>query len=136
MTDHQGALPVPADKRQIGTAWHRVDPGDLQIGRVATVIVADRALCLTRTEEGFRVLDNRCPHQGGPLGEGHIEQGWVMCPWHGFEYDPVTGAPPDDYGDDVSDRRTWRRFIRRVTHLRVRADPHGSDGRRDDRMGG
>ena len=75
MTDHQGALPVPADKRQIGTAWHRVDPGDLQIGRVATVIVADRALCLTRTEEGFGVLDNRCPHQGGRWGKATSNRG-------------------------------------------------------------
>ena len=102
MSDFPTALPVPADKRQVGTEWHKVDPAGLEIGRVTVVLVADRAICLTRTEDGYGALDNRCPHQGGPLGEGHIEGGWVMCPWHGFEYDPLTGAPPDDYGDNAT----------------------------------
>jgi thiamine pyrophosphate-dependent acetolactate synthase large subunit-like protein/nitrite reductase/ring-hydroxylating ferredoxin subunit len=99
VSDESAALPVPADKRRVGSQWHRVDPGDLQIGHVTAVVVGDRALCITRTADGYGALDNRCPHQGGPLGEGHIEDGWVMCPWHGFEYDPLTGAPPADYGD-------------------------------------
>ncbi len=79
--------------------WHRIDPGGLASGEVTTVIVGDRALCLTRTEHGYGALDNRCPHQGGPLGEGQIEHGYVICPWHGYEYDPLTGQPPEGYGD-------------------------------------
>ena len=67
--------------------------------RYPPLLWAIRAICLVRTPDGYRVLDNRCPHQGGPLGEGHIEDGWVICPWHGFEYDPTTGAPPEGYGD-------------------------------------
>ncbi|MCP4250318.1 MAG: Rieske 2Fe-2S domain-containing protein, partial [bacterium] len=38
--------------------------------------------------------DNRCPHQGGPLGEGSIENGLLRCPWHGWDYDPLTGKAP------------------------------------------
>jgi thiamine pyrophosphate-dependent acetolactate synthase large subunit-like protein/nitrite reductase/ring-hydroxylating ferredoxin subunit len=85
----------------VGASWHRVDPGDLGIDEVTTVIAGDRAICVTRTEQGLGALDNRCPHQGGPLGEGHIERGWVICPWHGYEYDPLTGAPPSGYADPV-----------------------------------
>ena len=81
MSDESAALPVPADKRRVGSQWHRVDPGDLQIGHVTAVVVGDRALCITRTADGYGALDNRCPHQGGPLGEGHIEDGWRR--WHG-----------------------------------------------------
>ena len=99
MTEDFHALAVPADKEFAGTRWHRVDPGDLKMGEVCSLVVGDRAICLTRTAEGYGALDNRCPHQGGPLGEGQIEDGWVICPWHGFEYDPATGAPPDGYGD-------------------------------------
>jgi thiamine pyrophosphate-dependent acetolactate synthase large subunit-like protein/nitrite reductase/ring-hydroxylating ferredoxin subunit len=66
------------------------------------VVVADRALCITRTAQGYGALDNRCPHQGGPLGEGQIEHGYVICPWHGYEYDPRTGEPPDGYGDSAT----------------------------------
>lgn len=79
--------------------WHKVDPGDLDVGRVITVVVAGRALCITRTEAGLGVLDNRCPHQGGPLGEGEIDHGYVLCPWHGYEYDPISGEPPPGFAD-------------------------------------
>lgn len=33
-----------------------------------------------------------CPHQGGPLDEGGINEKSVMCPWHGWEFDVTTGA--------------------------------------------
>lgn len=63
-------------------------------------VVADRrALAITKTPDGYGALDNRCPHQGGPLGEGQIEDGWLLCPWHGYEYDPLDGRPPEGYGD-------------------------------------
>ena len=82
--------------------WHRITPGDLEIGDVATVIAADRAVAVSRTEQGWGALDNRCPHQGGPLGDGQIEADCLMCPWHGYEYDPHTGAPPGGYDDGAT----------------------------------
>ncbi len=86
----------------MATAWHRVDPGDLGVGEVTTVVASGRAVCITRTDDGYGALDNRCPHQGGPLGEGTIEDGLVICPWHGYEYDPHTGEPPEAYGDTAT----------------------------------
>jgi pyruvate oxidase len=44
-----------------------------------------------RHEGHIAALDNRCPHMGGPLGQGTIEFGRLVCPWHGREYDPFTG---------------------------------------------
>jgi 3-phenylpropionate/trans-cinnamate dioxygenase ferredoxin subunit len=38
-----------------------------------------------------------CTHEGGPLEEGVIEEGTVMCPWHGSMFDLETGeavGPP------------------------------------------
>ena len=81
------------------TRWHRIDPGEVRINGVTTVVVDHRAIAVTRTPEGWGALDNRCPHQGGPLGDGHIENGCLMCPWHGYEYDPQTGSPPGGYSD-------------------------------------
>ncbi len=82
--------------------WHRLDVADLAIGHVKTVVVGGRALAVTRTDDGYGVLDNRCPHQHGPLGEGHIEDGCLICPWHGYEYHPLTGQPPEGYGDEAT----------------------------------
>jgi len=36
-------------------------------------------------------MDNVCLHRGGPLGQGVIEGDKLVCPWHGWQYDPKTG---------------------------------------------
>jgi len=80
--------------------WHRVAGVDeLEEGRVTTVWVGHRSFAVTRQEGEVGCLDNRCPHQGGPLGEGSIENGWLRCPWHGYDYDPLTGQPPEGFDD-------------------------------------
>ena len=33
-----------------------------------------------------------CPHEDGPLSEGWVEAGAVVCPWHGFDFDLDTGV--------------------------------------------
>src|SRR3954466_9841269 len=84
-------------------AWHRVldDPAELPEGRVRTVVAGHRSVALTHYDGQFGALDNRCPHQGGPLGEGTIENGLLRCPWHGFDYCPLTGDAPSEFGDSV-----------------------------------
>jgi thiamine pyrophosphate-dependent acetolactate synthase large subunit-like protein/nitrite reductase/ring-hydroxylating ferredoxin subunit len=84
----------------VSTSWFRVaDVDDLPAGRVRTVVAGRRSLVLTRVGNEYGALDNRCPHQGGPLGEGSIEKGWLRCPWHGYDYDPLTGTPPPGFSD-------------------------------------
>src|SRR5256714_11288171 len=83
--------------------WHRVDPVDVPgDGRVRSVVVDGRTVALARCGVSLGALDNRCPHQGGPLGEGSIENGWLRCPWHGYDYDPLTGQPPRGFSDGVA----------------------------------
>jgi thiamine pyrophosphate-dependent acetolactate synthase large subunit-like protein/nitrite reductase/ring-hydroxylating ferredoxin subunit len=80
--------------------WHRVIGVDeLPEGRVTTVTIGRRSLAVAHHEGGWGVLDNRCPHQGGPLGEGSIERGWLRCPWHGYDYSPCNGRPPAGFSD-------------------------------------
>src|SRR4051812_46489469 len=80
--------------------WHRVlDADDLAEGRVTTVAAGHKSVALVHFEGRFAALENRCPHQGGPLGEGSIEHGLLRCPWHGYDYDPITGTPPSGFSD-------------------------------------
>ncbi|HEX5348006.1 MAG TPA: thiamine pyrophosphate-binding protein [Pseudonocardiaceae bacterium] len=82
--------------------WHRVDPADVpDDGRVRSVVVDGRTVALSRCGARLGALENRCPHQGGPLGEGSIEKGLLRCPWHGYDYDPLTGKPPEGFSDGV-----------------------------------
>jgi thiamine pyrophosphate-dependent acetolactate synthase large subunit-like protein/nitrite reductase/ring-hydroxylating ferredoxin subunit len=84
------------------TDWHEVEVGEIAVGEVTSAVVAGRAVCFARIERGLGALDSRCPHQGGPLGAGTIEDEWLICPWHGYEYDPITGEPPDEGYDDAA----------------------------------
>lgn len=83
--------------------WHRVGNIDLLLpGEVKEVTIAHTTICLARTREGeYGAICNSCLHQNGPLGEGYInDDGYVVCPWHGWEFHPVTGDGPPDYGDE------------------------------------
>jgi thiamine pyrophosphate-dependent acetolactate synthase large subunit-like protein/nitrite reductase/ring-hydroxylating ferredoxin subunit len=92
--------PVPVPDQPF--EWHRVlESGELPEGRVTTVTVGRRSLAVSHYEGGFGAIDNACPHQGGPLGEGSIEKGWLRCPWHGWDYSPCNGKSPEGNDDGV-----------------------------------
>jgi len=82
--------------------WHRVDDDEVpDEGRVRSIEVDGHSVALTRCGARLGALENHCPHQGGPLGEGSIEKGLLRCPWHGYDYDPITGQPPNGFSDAV-----------------------------------
>lgn len=84
-------------------SWHAVSPVDVPAeGRVRSVTVDGRTIAVSRCGGTLGALANHCPHQGGPLGEGSIEKGLLRCPWHGYDYDPLTGRPPGDFADTVT----------------------------------
>lgn len=84
--------------------WFRVgDREMLELGRITTVQAGHKSICLTRTEKGYGALCNSCIHQGGPLGDGMLENGYVVCPWHAWEFDPITGVGPVGYEDEQTD---------------------------------
>jgi pyruvate oxidase len=103
---------MPDDARTTEFVWHKVaDTDALPEGRVTTITIDGRgaeakSICLTHHKGKYAALDNHCPHQGGPLGEGSIEEDadgacYLRCPWHGWDYDPLTGKPPGGYDDGV-----------------------------------
>ncbi len=51
----------------------------------------DKMICVANVNGTFSAMDNVCLHRGGPLGEGMIENGKVVCPWHGWAWNPTTG---------------------------------------------
>ncbi len=83
--------------------WYKVlgNLKELPEGRVTTVTAGHTGIALTHFDGKFSALQNKCPHQGGPLGEGAIEKGWLRCPWHGWDYHPCTGLPPGGFDDGI-----------------------------------
>jgi len=80
-------------KKNDARVWHKVlSKDELPEGRVTSVSCKNRTLCMSRYKGKYGALDNKCPHQGGPLGEGSIENGLLRCPWHGWDYDALNAA--------------------------------------------
>ncbi len=63
----------------------------LQEGRGMSVNIGKERVAIFLHRGRVIALDNVCPHQGGPLGEGRIVDGFVTCPWHGRRFKPETG---------------------------------------------
>lgn len=68
--------------------------GDQAPGTGRRVVVAGSPLALFRTDSGYAALADTCPHAGAPLSEGVLRDGFVVCAWHGWKFDPATGACP------------------------------------------
>jgi len=60
------------------------------------------------------VLDNICPHAGGPLADGVIENGCAICPWHHWTFNLETGAMQ---GHNFGIKRYPSRILSRDNHV-------------------
>jgi nitrite reductase (NADH) small subunit/3-phenylpropionate/trans-cinnamate dioxygenase ferredoxin subunit len=39
----------------------------------------------------YYAVENSCPHRGGPVAEGELENETITCPWHAWPFDLRTG---------------------------------------------
>jgi nitrite reductase (NADH) small subunit len=67
----------------------RVPPGE---GKAFDI--GDRRVAVFRTRGGeLYATQAACPHKGGPLADGIIGGGTVICPLHAYKYDLKSGQP-------------------------------------------
>ncbi|NLY00058.1 MAG: Rieske 2Fe-2S domain-containing protein [Rhodopirellula sp.] len=84
------------------THWYRVARIDeIADGSTLAVQAGARTIALTLLNGQFGAIDGRCPHQGGPLAEGVLEDGLLRCPWHGWGFDPRTGESASPHHESV-----------------------------------
>jgi nitrite reductase (NADH) small subunit len=60
-------------------------------GEAREIVFHQKQFCVARNGGEIAVLDNLCPHRQGPLGEGMVENGRIVCPWHAWAFDLKTG---------------------------------------------
>ena len=75
---------------------------DIPDGRARIVAAGDERIAVFRQGGRISAISNVCQHQNGPLGEGRIIRGCVVCPWHGYEYQPESGAAPAPFKEKVA----------------------------------
>jgi nitrite reductase/ring-hydroxylating ferredoxin subunit len=66
--------------------------GDIPAGKGAFIDTGGIVLAVFHSGGGrFHATSPVCPHEDGPLAEGWVEDGSVICPWHGYDFDLRTG---------------------------------------------
>jgi nitrite reductase (NADH) small subunit len=61
------------------------------VNEAKEVQCGDKLICLANVNGTISAMDNVCLHRGGPLGQGVVEGGKLICPWHGWAWDAATG---------------------------------------------
>ena len=87
----QSAVRVGADEqlpREID-----LGPEDaIPLGQGREFVVAGATVAIFRQRDGrLFAIDGVCPHRGGPLAEGVVGDGKVVCPLHALKFDLTTG---------------------------------------------
>ena len=82
--------------------------GDFPMGILKKVVVDDADVVVGNVGGKLYAIANKCTHRGGPLNEGELEGSTITCPWHGGQFDIVTGkvlGPPPMRDEPVFDVR-------------------------------
>jgi nitrite reductase (NADH) small subunit len=73
---------------------HNVGPVEMiPLGEGRRFVVGGEAVAVFRTREGgVLATQAACPHRQGPLADGIVGGGRVVCPLHSYDFDLATGA--------------------------------------------
>ena len=92
---------VPDHPRQAEAAeWRRpLKPGTYRLGCVSefapgslkVVETYGGRVLIAHSAHGYHAMHPTCPHTGGPLERGWLDEGCLVCPWHGARFDITTG---------------------------------------------
>jgi phenylpropionate dioxygenase-like ring-hydroxylating dioxygenase large terminal subunit len=80
--------------REIGinpNYWYPVAWADqLRVGQIVPITLWQQSLAIYRDSEGrVHALENACPHKGVELHKGAVQGDRLVCPYHGWEFNPM-----------------------------------------------
>jgi len=120
------------EKRIDGARHQAVDEGFVEVCKVdriaekcATVVsLSGERVAVFRYDGKVSAISNVCQHQNGPLGEGRIIDGCVTCPWHGYQYQPESGAAPPPFKEKIPTFRV--KVVEGSVFVHPRPNPPGT----------
>lgn len=65
--------------------------GEIPSGQARAYSVGRYEVAVFNVAGTLHALENSCPHQGGPLADGWLEDSLITCPWHGWCFDVRSG---------------------------------------------
>ena len=75
---------------------------DFKEGEGKLVEIDGEKIAVFRNNDKISAISNTCAHQGGPLSEGELENGYVACPWHGHKFNILTGKGSQGSSESVA----------------------------------
>lgn len=67
-------------------SWIRIaHTEDIPLREGRSVEIEGRDIAIFNMGERFLAIENRCPHRGGPLADGIVSGGTVVCPLHAWK---------------------------------------------------
>jgi nitrite reductase/ring-hydroxylating ferredoxin subunit len=88
-------------------AWTSLcELGELEEGKGRYVEIGGFQLAVFLDQGAVHVIDNTCPHAGGNLAAGFVEEGCAVCPWHYWAFRLENGQLRDSPGVAVTTYRT------------------------------
>ena len=84
--------------------WIHIGPPSSIPDQRARVVAAPNGerIAVFRDGDEIGAVTNLCAHQNGPLGEGRIVDGCIVCPWHGYEYRLKDGCAPPPFKERLA----------------------------------
>ncbi len=105
-------LPAPPAVRSLELLVEEVPETGAKV-----IELSGRRVAVFRAEERFYAVDDVCPHQDRPLADGQVEDGHLVCPWHGWRFDLGTGQCDLSPGEDLVIHRAEVRGDRLLVSL-------------------
>jgi len=68
--------------------------------KVTSIKIDKTTLAIIYKDEKFGIISGVCNHAGGPLGEGNLDNDYVVCPWHYWKFHFQTGMGEPGYEED------------------------------------
>jgi nitrite reductase/ring-hydroxylating ferredoxin subunit/multimeric flavodoxin WrbA len=82
-------------------SWHDLGPIEALRPHVLKQLTIGRTrIALSCVDGDFAAVSGVCNHAGGPLGDGHLDGDYVICPWHNYKFHRRTGEGEPGYEDD------------------------------------
>ena len=111
---------TPADKD-----WKYVcHLGEIPEGRAKMTLVNMERVAIFKYNGKLSAVHNVCKHQLGPLGEGKIVDGCIICPWHGYQYKPEDGRAPAPFTEKIATYRL--KLLEKKVFVNTAALPEGT----------
>jgi nitrite reductase/ring-hydroxylating ferredoxin subunit/multimeric flavodoxin WrbA len=89
--------------------WADIGPaGAFAEGSLTEVAMGRTKIAVSCKDGQLGVVSGVCNHMGGPLGQGRLDEGYIVCPWHNWKFHRVTGEGEPGYEEDAVPRFEFR----------------------------